>query len=84
MLCLSGTDPGRSTECGRQTDRLAAIAKPAGKLLQRLELNDIQDDEPAVILFTSGSESAPKGVPLSQKNILSNISGAVDVLDFTL
>ena len=65
-------------------DKLIALLqsrKPAGKLLQRL-VNDIQDDEPAVILFTSGSESAPKGVPLSQKNILSNISGAVDVLDF--
>ena len=67
---------------GNKLIALLQSRKPAEKLLQRLELNDIQDDEPAVILFTSGSESAPKGVPLSQKNILSNISGAVDVLDF--
>lgn len=30
-------------------------------------------DEPAVILFTSGSESVPKGVPLTHANIVSNI-----------
>ena len=29
-------------------------------------------DQNAVILFTSGTESAPKGVPLTHKNILSN------------
>jgi acyl-CoA synthetase (AMP-forming)/AMP-acid ligase II/1-acyl-sn-glycerol-3-phosphate acyltransferase/acyl carrier protein len=56
--------------------------KSADSLLQQLELDNIQEDDPAVILFTSGSESAPKGVPLSQRNILSNISGAVEILDF--
>ena len=56
--------------------------KSADALLQRLELNDVNKDDPAVILFTSGSESSPKGVPLSQKNILSNITGAVEVLNF--
>ncbi|MCJ8329587.1 MAG: AMP-binding protein [Lentisphaeria bacterium] len=36
-------------------------------------------DEPAVILFTSGSEAAPKGVPLSHKNLISDINGSYDL-----
>ena len=37
------------------------------------ELRDAQVSETAVILFTSGSESLPKVVPLSHTNILTNI-----------
>jgi len=67
---------------GNKIIALLQSRKPADALLQRLELDELGEDDPAVILFTSGSESAPKGVPLSQKNILSNISGAVEILDF--
>jgi acyl-CoA synthetase (AMP-forming)/AMP-acid ligase II/acyl carrier protein/1-acyl-sn-glycerol-3-phosphate acyltransferase len=38
-----------------------------------------QDPEkPAVVLFTSGSEKAPKAVPLSHRNIISNINSALE------
>lgn len=37
-------------------------------------------DDIALVLFTSGSESAPKGVPLSHKNILSNIESVQSLL----
>lgn len=38
------------------------------------------EDDPAVFLFTSGSESAPKTVPLTHRNLLTNILDGVDVL----
>jgi long-chain-fatty-acid--[acyl-carrier-protein] ligase len=40
-------------------------------------------DQPAVVLFTSGSEKAPKAVPLTHRNILTNQRNGVPVLGFT-
>ncbi|WP_133710963.1 acyl-[ACP]--phospholipid O-acyltransferase [Rhizobium sp. BK313] len=39
-------------------------------------------DDTAVILFTSGSEGAPKGVVLTHRNILSNAAQAASRIDF--
>jgi long-chain-fatty-acid--[acyl-carrier-protein] ligase len=36
-----------------------------------------EPDQPAVVLFTSGSEKAPKAVPLTHRNIISNQKAAV-------
>lgn len=41
-------------------------------ILKTLNPRKVQPDDTAVLLFTSGTESNPKGVPLSHRNILSN------------
>ncbi|WP_420548083.1 non-ribosomal peptide synthetase [Curvivirga sp.] len=41
------------------------------------------DDRPVLVQFTSGSTSDPKGVLLSQQNILSNLNSINDHLNFT-
>jgi long-chain-fatty-acid--[acyl-carrier-protein] ligase len=38
-------------------------------------------DDPAVYLFTSGSESMPKTVPLSHRNVLTNVCDGLEILD---
>lgn len=42
---------------------------------------DQKENDPALVLFTSGSEGAPKGVELTHHNILSNIRQMLSVVD---
>ena len=42
--------------------------------------HETKPEETCVILFTSGSEAAPKGVPLSHRNLLSNIAGSLEIV----
>ena len=52
-------------------------------LARLLHLPKIGDRDEAVLLFTSGSSGAPKGVALSHRNILGNVSQFATLLDAT-
>lgn len=55
----------------------------ADKILKHFHSSAVKGKDPAVILFTSGTEKSPKGVPLSSENLLSNQKAAIQGLEFT-
>lgn len=54
-------------------------------LARRMALGGLPTDSnrPAVVLFTSGSEKAPKAVPLTHGNIIADLRGAVPPQELT-
>ena len=67
---------GHRATASRESDKLRALmSRPAAA-------GAAQADDPAVILFTSGSEGTPKGVTLSHRNMLANAAQAAARIDF--
>lgn len=47
-------------------------------LVKKLKLDQIDKNKTAVLIFTSGTETTPKGVPLSHENIIADLNAAFD------
>ncbi len=59
------------------------LDKLRGVLERGRPLVPCMPDDPAVVLFTSGSEGAPKGVVLSHRNILANLAQVTARIDLS-
>lgn len=62
---------------------ITAIDKISGMKDYLAKTPSLSLDNNEIVLFTSGSESKPKGVILTHKNLLSNIDQCLSVIDVT-
>lgn len=65
-------------------DKIKALIRSKRKpqsIMKYFGIDKQSKHDPAVLLFTSGTESMPKGVPLSHHNILSNQRATLEIID---
>ncbi|MGA7835715.1 MAG: AMP-binding protein [Acidimicrobiales bacterium] len=78
-LIFTGAD--RSEELGHQGRRLDDLGQLIASSPSSAPDVELDAEWPALIVFTSGTTAAPKGVVLSQKNVLANIDGVLARVD---
>ena len=65
---------------GAKIKGLFQSSLPADRIIK--SVHRCEPDDPVVILFTSGSETDPKAVPLTHRNLMANIEGMHGVLEY--
>ncbi|MEM7175544.1 MAG: AMP-binding protein [Chlamydiota bacterium] len=66
-----------------KVDACFQAQRSTAALLNKLDLARINPDDPAVVLFTSGTETYPKAVPLSHANLLGNQRAMLETTTIT-
>ena len=67
------------TGMDKAVSAMHAFATPAFLLKRLLGLNRIKADDVLTVVFTSGSTGVPKGVMLTQQNVMTNVQGICKV-----